>query len=308
MANRPQSAGASSYILYGEETTFGTPVTPTKHFGIDTNFEASFKNNTKAHKGFKGSATSGRDTQAYTFGKAELDLTVDFDLTDDGIFKSILGTYTSATKTYSGADTLPSITITHSIDNETTDRCETYAGCVVDSATIKGAEGEPITCSLSLKSANYKTSTTLTTNTALSGIAPYTFCEAIFELPSGTAITNIINDFDLTISNNVTLHYGTSRKAVAPTFGARDYSLKLSTKYVDDAILQKALGGDEIQTDGPTQNATLKIVLTNKDNSTLTFSFGISPIDTFNLKAALGEAIGEDIELQCSSLTIVKSA
>jgi len=305
MANIPQTSGSSSYNLYAEETTFGTAVTPNLHFGLDTNIDINIKNNFKSNRGFKGSTNGGRDVSKFTAGKAEVDLSVDFDFNDEAILEYVLGDLTTAT--YSGTDFPKSITIAKSIDNVTTDRDNIFAGCVINSCSIKGAEGEPITCSLGIKAAKSDYDGTLTSNTALASTAPYTFSESTFELPAASAINNIINDFEITIENNWTMHHGTSRTATAATPGERSYRIRLSTKYVDDDLLNKALGGTGIAADTPTQNATFKIVLTRPDNATLTFNFVLAPIDSYNLKAALNEPISESIDIIASSLTVVKA-
>lgn len=303
--NIPQSAGSKSYILWDIETTYNTAVASTQHFGLDANFEHNFKNNMKSNKGFKGSTSGGRDTSKFTSGKAEHDLSIAFDLNSDAFLESVLGTV--GTGTYSGTDFPPSLTIIHGIDNVATDRDEVYSGCVIDTCSIKGAEGEPVTCNLSIKAGKLTYDSTLTSNTALTDAAPYTFSESVFELPAASAITNIINDFEITIENNWTMHFGTSRTATAVTPGARNYRIRLSTKYIDDSLLNKAFGGTSPAVDTPTQNATFKIVLTRPDNATLTFNFVLAPIESYSLKAALNEPIGEDIELIASSLTITKA-
>ena len=304
-SNVPVSAGSRSYVLYKAETAYGTAATPDTHFGLDTEFNNNIKNNMKPNRGMKGSTSGGRDVSKYTAGKVDLGFSVTFDMNTDAWMKYVLGTATGTV--YTGADLPESLTIAHSIDNVATDRDEIYSGCVVETCNIKGAEGEPVTCTLDFKAADLNYDSTLTANTALADFAPYTFSESTFELPNATVIPNIVNDFDITIQNNWTMHYGPSRKAVYATPGERSYSVKLSTKYVDDGLLNKALGGTGIAADTPTQNATFEMVLTRPDNATFTFLFGISPIDSYSLSAKLNESIGENIELMCSSLTATKA-
>jgi hypothetical protein len=307
MANGPRTAGVYSYALYKAETTYGTEVTPDTHFGLVNNFSRRFTNNLNNRRSFKGSSTSGRDIQQYVAGKSGIEITVDFDLNSEGIFTHILGTKADSTSTYSGDDLPSSMTISHSIDNDTTDRAEIYTGCVVNSATIKGAEGEPITITTNILSADMSYDDTLTSNASLPTTKVFTFSEATFELPNGTTIDNIVNEFEININNNMTLHFGNSRTATAYTAGAREYSLRLNTKYVDDELLNKALGGSSVSSDKPTINATMKIVLTNPDDDTITLLFGLSPINTHNLIASLNDPIGEEIELIPASLEITTS-
>ena len=305
MANNPITSGISSYVLWGKETTFKTSVTPTNHFGLDTSFSASLNNNLNARRGMKGSATSGRDAQKFIAGKSVYNLTMEFDLNDPSFLEHLLGDKT--TSTYSGADIPSSLTIAHCLDNVTTDRDELYTGVVLDSATIRGAEGEPITVNLSAIAATMDKDATLTANTAINANSPFTFTEATFELPNGTSINNIVESFELTINNNNTMLYGSSREAQNYVPGARDYSLRLSTKYVDDGLLEKALGGSTIAEDEPTQNATVEIVLTRPNNDTLTILGTVAPIDNYSLSAQLNNPVGEEVDIRIQSLAITES-
>jgi len=305
MTNNPITAGVSSYVLWKEETTFKTGVTPDSHFGLDTNFTASLSNNLNARRGFVGSATSGRDVQKFVAGRVDYNLTIDFDLNDPAFLENLLGDKT--TSTYSGADIPKSITIAHCLDNVTTDRDEIYTGVVIDSATIRGTINEPIIVILSCVAATMDYDETVTANASVNANSPFTFTEAIFELPNASVIANVVESFELSVNNNYTMLYGTSREAVNYVPGARDYSLRISTKYVDDSFINKALGGTSIATDEPTQNATVEITLTRPDDDTLIITGTIAPISTYNLAAQLNNPIGEDIELLLQNVTIVES-
>lgn len=303
--NRPITTGVQSFVLWGKETTYKAVTTPTKHFGLETNFEPSLNNNMKSNRGFKGSASGGRKALKFTSGKAESTYNIEFEINDDEFLELVMGDKTGSV--YTESDFPPSFTLVNAMSNLAINRNEVYTGCVVNSATIRGAEGEPVTCNMSIANAGKSFSSTLATNTALTDKAPYTFSESIFELPAATSINNIINDFEITIENNWTLHYGNSREATAATPGAHSLRCRLSTKYVDDGLLNKALGGSSIASDTPTQNASFKIVLTRPDDDTLTFDFALSPIDTYNLRGALNEAVEESVEIVSSSLTITKA-
>ncbi len=303
--NKPITSGINTYVLYGEESTHKTGVTPATHFGLDTNFAASLNNNLNGRRGFKGSSTSGRDVQKFVSGRVDYDLTIDFDLNDPSFLEFVLGDKT--TSTYSGADTPSSLTIANAMDNDTTDRNEVYTGCVFDSMTIRGAMNEPITVSLAGKAATMDYTSTLETNTALNSNAPFTFTEATFELPNGSTINNIVESFEVTVNNNNTMLFGSSREAVNYVPGARSYTLRISTKYVDDDLLNKALGGTTVATDEPTQNATIEIVLTRPNNDTLTITGTIAPISTYNLSAQLNNPVGEEIELSIETMEITES-
>jgi len=305
MANVPISGSASVYTLWKVETAFKTAVIPDSHFGLDTSFSARLNNNVNPRRGFKGSATSGRDIQKFNYGKAEYDLSCDFDLNDPGFLEHLLGDKTSSV--YSGADIPKSITIANCLDHATTDRDEIYSGCVFEQATIKGAMNEPITCSLSIKAATMDYDSELTSNAAINANAPFTFTEAIIEMPNASVLNNIIEGFDISITNNFQYLFGASREATAYVPGERVYSIKLTTKQVDDVLINAALGGATISPSNPTESATLEITLTRPNNDTLIFLFTLTPISTYALNQALNDPVGEDIDLIAASLTVTES-
>ena len=303
--NNPITSGASSYVLWGKESTYKTAVTTDKHFGLDTNFNASLNNNLSGRRGFTGSSGQGRDVQHFTAGKASYDLSIDFDLNDPAFLEILMGSL--VTNDFTGTSSPPSMSITNCLDNVTTDRNEIYTGVVLDSASIKAGVDEPVTVGLKAYAATMDYDSTLTSNTALTDKAPFNFVESTFELPNGSAINNIVESFELNINNNYTMLYGSSREAVNAVAGQREYILKLSTKYVDDDLLNKALGGSTIATDTPTSNATFEIVLTRPDNDTLTILGTVAPINTYNLQAQLNNPVEEDIDIVIQSLKITKS-
>jgi len=305
MTNVPISGSASVYTLWKVETAFKTPATPDAHLGLDTNFSARLNNNVNPRRGFKGSATSGRDVQKFNYGKAEYELSMDFDLNDPSFFEHLLGDKTGSV--YSGEDIPDSVTIANCLDHVTTDRDEIYSGCVFEQATIRGAMNEPITVSLSMKAATMDYDSTLTSNAAINAHAPFTFTEAIFEMPNASVLSNIVEGFDISITNNFQFLYGASREATAYVPGDRVYTIKLTTKQVDDVLINAALGGTTISPANPTESATLEITLTRPDNDTLILLFTLTPISTYNLTQALNEPVGEDIELIAASLTVTES-
>ena len=313
MTNRIVSAGVNSYVLYGKESTFNIAGTTNKRFGIDTNFSANLTNTISGRRGMAGSTTSGRDIQKYVYGKAEYSLTIDFDVNDCSFLEFVLGNVDTTGKIYTGYattggvsnDVPSSITIANCIDNTTTDRDEIYTGCVVKSATIKCAMDEPVTASLSLMAATMAYDSSLTTNVALTDKAPFSFIGSTYELPNSTTITNLVESFEFTINNNPTYQYGANRTAQYVTFGAREYELKLSTKYIADDILNKALGGTSLSgVNHPTENATLTATFSRPEGDKIKLEFKLVPISAYTLNASLNEPIGEDIDLIAKEVTI----
>ena len=61
MANRELVAGVDTYLLYGDEATYGTADTVDQHFGLVTSFKPSLNNNLIQSRGFTGSTSGGRN-------------------------------------------------------------------------------------------------------------------------------------------------------------------------------------------------------------------------------------------------------
>jgi len=298
MVNTAKASGISSYILWGAETAYGTPGTPNKHFGIDTDFNYTLNNQLKPRRGFKGLTGSGRDVAQYTSSILKADVTINGDMNSAAILEPVLGTVSLGV--YSGTDVVTSTTIATEIDNDT-DRDMTFSGVVFQSMEMKATMGDPLTFNLTGEGILYAKDTTIVASTASINAQPWTFTGSTFELPTSTAITNLVEDFTLNIKNNYSLQYGSSRTPVAATVGNREYSITLNTKYIDDDIFTKAYGTPGTQ---PTLNATMTLVFTRPTGTTLTITCTITPIDTYKLTMKHGNAIAEDITLIPATLTI----
>ena len=298
MANVAKASGISSYILWENETAYGTPTTPAHHFGIDTDFNYTLSNQLKPRRGFKGSTGSSRDIAQYTSGILKADVTINGDMNSSAILEPVLGTVSLGV--YSGTDVVASTTIAAEIDNDT-DRNMTFSGIVFQSMELKAAMGDPMTFTLTGEGLLYSKDTTIVDSVASIDAQPWTFTGSTFQLPTLTAITNLVEDFTLTIKNNYSLQYGPSRVPVAATVGVREYSISLNTKYIDDAIFTKAYGTPASE---PTLNATMTLNFTRPTGTDLAIVCAITPIDTYKLSMKHGSAIGEDITLIPASMTI----
>ena len=230
MANTEQVAGVGSYLLYGEETTFGTAVTTDTHFGYVTNLSPTLDNSNTYRRSFVGTTTGGRDVAKILPGVIKNSATIDFDVLNWTFMEFVLGTATGTDPfTYTGANAPASITLSRSIDNVTTDRDEIWAGTAIDSITIKASVGEPVSVSMNILSANHQGDTTVATAVALPTEDVYSFSGADIELPNATPLTNIIDSLEITISNNYEMLYGLgSRRGQNAKAKARDYKISFT--------------------------------------------------------------------------------
>ena len=311
MANSEAIGGVHSYLLYGAETVYNTAVATTTHLGLLTSFKSSIVNNLTENRGFVGTTTGGRDVVKFTSGKLDLSFTTDMKITNWAFMEYVLGTVAGSDPyTYTGANIPGSLTVAHNVDNPgttATDLEESYSGSAVDSCSIKSSVGEPVSASMEFKAAKVIVDTTLSSAVALDDEAVYNFAGGSIELPSGSALSNIIDSVDVTIKNNQEILYGVgSRLGQNALPKERNYNLKITLKYLDNDLVTAALGATTpTATGGPTEYATLVLNFVSGDRSmVMTFS-GVQMTD-FARSVELNNPIGEDISLTAKTLSAVE--
>lgn len=311
MAQSEAVSGVHSYLLYGKESTYNTAVTTNTHLGLITSFKPNINNNMIEQRGFAGSSTGGRSVVNYVAGVLELGGTIDFDVIRWNFLEFALGSV-AGTYTYSEAAIPPSMTLSLNIDNPgsaSTDQEQIYSGAVFDSVTVRSAVGEPVTASATFKASLLVVDTTLSSAVALPSETPFTFVGGAIELPTGSALSNIIDSVEFTINNNFEILTGVgSRLGRSALAKERSYSIKISLKYLSNALLTAALGATTPTATGtPTEYATLKLTYAVGARScVLTFS-GV-PLSTFAHIGDLNKVIGEDLEFGAKTLSAVYTA
>jgi len=306
--NSEAIGGVHSYLLYGKETTFGTAVATNLHLGLLTSFRSSIANNLEEHRGFRGTTTGGREIVKYTSGKLDLKFNVDMKVTNWKFLEFVMGTVAGSSNpyTYTLAAIPPSLTVASNIDNPgpTTpaDLEETFSGSVVNSCSIKSSVGQPVTSSLEFLSALCVVDTTLSAAVALPDEGVYNFTGGSIELPSGTALTNV------TISNNFELLYGVGSRLARKGLPKQvDYKIKITLKYLDNALVTAALGATTpVAAGGPTEYATLKLTFADASRNAV-FTFSKVPMTDFARAIEINTPIGEDISLTAATLSVAET-
>jgi len=307
MANTEGVAGVDSYLLYGEESTFGTAVTANTHFGLVRSFTPRTTNNNHYSRGFAGDS-SGRNVQKIVAGKAEHTLGVEFEVLNWFFFEYVVGARAGTDPyTYTESDSPPSITVVRSIVNpgaSSTDRDEIWAGCVVNSATIKCSVGEPVVVTLDIMGAKHSFDTSVTSSVALPTDEVYNFSGGSIELPNGSVLGNIIDSVEITITNNYEMLWGLgSRIAQNARPKSRDYKIRFSVKYLDNDLLTAVLGaavpGD---TTVPTEYASIELNFV-QGNRSAAILFDTFVFDDLGGKENQNEILGEDLSGTAEALT-----
>jgi len=220
------------------------------------------------------------------------------------------GTSGSGTVTYSETDLPPSATFHRCIDNPgsaATDQDKIMTGCVLNSATIKVSVGEPVQVTLEWINAENKIDTTILSAAALPSTDVFSFAGASIELPNATALPNIIDSMEITITNNFEMLFGLgSRLATNAVAKARDYKVKFSVKYLDNDLMEAVMGSlTPGATTEPTEYATIECNFV-KGSESAAFLFTGFMFDDHSGKEGINETIGEDLSGTAYALTVTE--
>lgn len=309
ISNTEAVSGVHTYVLYGEESSYGTATNVTSHLGLIQNFRPGVNNNLTMRHGYTGTGTTAREPVNSVAGILDVSWTSEFDVVNWSFMKYVLGSVSgSDTKTYTPADTPPSLTVSHNINNpgsSPTDREEIYQGSVIDVCTIRCSVGEPVMATLEGMSQLVKYDSSLSSEVSLPSDDTYVFSGADIELPDNSSLNNIIDSVEITIRANWELLKGLGSRLTQNAIArALEYSVRFTVKYVDDTLINYALGAATPTATGkPTLNTlTCKFV---DGNRSAEFRFVNVQID-WNLDGTKNEALSEDIIGYPQNLTVVE--
>lgn len=311
MANTEIVAGVQSYVLYDEETTYGTAVSTTTQFGgLIQRFNVTRDRNLQERAGFVGTGTAdGRKTAKTVSGTYGGSISMEFDVQRwDWLEYVLLGTRTGsgiagAPYVYPLGTSKRSITITENMDNDT-DSERSLAGVVINSARISCSVGGPVTASLDMLYGKETKDTSISSKVAQLTDDLYTFVGGTLEITDGTPIGNVIDSVELTISNNYELTYGLGAYTAANARpGKLNISLRFTTKYLDDDQIDD-LFGDSGSVDSPTVNATAALKFTKGGSYYVDFVFTNFVIHRLDSDHNLNELVMENSEAVAYSLEV----
>jgi len=304
MANIETAAGVNSFVLLGKETAYAVEQsTCNTHLCMCNNFSPSIGTDMKHRRANKTSTTAGRTIVKSVPGVETHELTLDGDVFNWSFLEYVLGSVSgTSTKTYTMADVLPSFTLDRPIDNpgsSATDQNGVWLGTIVESVSIKASKGNPVEVSFSLKSAKRNDTTTIIAAVDYPSLDIYNFTGASLELPTGVAFPNIIDNFELTLTNNFDLRPGIGSKhaqnAIAQGF---DIKLSVDFAYLNNDIKDAVLAN--------TVYDTLKLGFANStDTCDLTLTNVI--IDDHSSKEKVAETITENISITGQTITAVET-
>lgn len=331
-------AGVDTYCLYGEEeTAYNTEsASIDSHFGIVQSVTPNIRNNLQRIRGMKGAdpttntAQNPRDTVHLIPGKFEGTISSEFQPSNFRWLKYVLGSesglgtaasnyaYPRATAGTAGEVlellSLPSMSIATNFQfggsSDNTSKAWKFLGCKVTSCTIRAAVGEPVSVSLEFQVGGLAASTTLETQVALDTNEVYYFTGANVEYPASSSVANIIEGFELTISNDIEQKHGcgtgvATRTAKTAKARTRDFSLRLNltaegTQFMDDFL------GSATAIGTPVEIATVVLKFAGDTNHVCDITCRNVQIDEDNMPQTYPDIVPENITLIPKTVTVVE--
>lgn len=197
--------GYNSWLGFGTESTYGTPVTRTKFLEINSETLAAEDDVVDGNSTF--SLTKDKDN--FTQGRKPVGGGIEFDVRQQGaetLFKYALGTHSytavgtdasyGTSHVFGMADTLPT-GMTFEVNR---DVCSfVYEGCKINELTVNGDNEGILTASATIIAENEGTATASTPTFSTSSY--YKFSQCVLQVASGTRNART---FSVTLNNNLT--------------------------------------------------------------------------------------------------------
>jgi hypothetical protein len=262
--------GASTSVLYGYESTFGTSAgNLTNTFGLNTKVSTLSLNTSRQQLNKLGQV----EPTKYAYGQQSGSLSVGFVMDDSHshkIFQSVYGTpsgtapflYPSALgqgntqPTFANQSFTTQIQVQAGADKMT----RTLNGCIVNSLNLSTSIGEPLNCSTDITFGKETTAAVTTSSSTITqqdasgidqGLTPYTFAHGEVKVHNGTALTAVaeIQEFDISFAQNAELLYGlNSQTAVDAYRKVFDISGRFRAAFKDDTLIQYVIDQSRVNT------------------------------------------------------------
>ena len=206
--------GASAYLKYEYETSYGTGGTPNKKFGL----QDRLSNWTLTHNRMDLKQLDQTTINKYAYGQQSGNLSVGFVLSNPWIFEAVFGppstgsatdaVYPHTFGTTAGNKTMNTLVCEVGYDGDSDDIVRTLRGCVANSLGISTSIGGTVDCSMEMTYGKESApSTTI-------GTAPgepteefaYTFAHGVVKVGGNTLAQ--VQDVDITFAQNPSLLYG----------------------------------------------------------------------------------------------------
>ena len=317
---RTVRTGASAYLRYGYEATFGdiASETCTKKFGLQDTVNSLTLTHNRIDLASLGQVEYG----TYAYGQQAASLGVGFTLSNPWIFESLLGTPTVATNTFTfgalanGTPTTPkTIQAVVGVGGSATDVTRTLKGGIVNSLGINTSIGNTVSGTMDMAFGIENAPGTVTTAASVpDGTAqtefPYTFAHGRLKI-NGATIAEL-QDVDITFAQNASLLYNIgTNQAVDAYRQIFDVTGNFRASFTDKAFLDhtlnqiaKGTGTTYAETIGGSPELELKFTKDGNEDITITGS-GLAPTDFGITGIAPVEPIFENISWRIKNVTVV---
>lgn len=262
--------GASTSVMYGYESTYGTAASSlTNIFGIDQKVSSLTLTNNRIDLNKLGQV----EPTKFAYGQQAGTCSIGF-VFDDGdshkIFQSVYGSpsgagssgspYLYPTTLAQGATspTVNPLTTQISVQTGADKIVRTLKGCIVNSISLSTSIGETLNGSVDMTFGKEDTaavttaSSTITQQTDVSvdqGTKPYTFAHGQLKVSNGTSPQAVaeVQDVDITFAQNSELLYGLNSNSAVDAF-RRVFEItgKFRTAFKDSALIQYVI--DQVRT------------------------------------------------------------
>jgi len=312
--------GASAYLKYEYETSYGTGGTPNKKFGLQDRLTSW----TLTHNRIDMPRLNQTTIHKYAYGQQNGSLSVSCVLSNPWIFESIYGAPTTGSAssgvyphTFGGTQPKDINTLVCEIgyDGDTADIVRTVKGCVVNSLGISTSIGATVDLSIDM---TYGKESAPVTSIGTAPSEPteefaYTFAHGVVKVGGNTLAQ--VQDVDITFGQNPSLLYGIgNNQAVSSYRQIFDITGRFRAALLNKNLLEGTLAQIAKNTSGtyeetiggsPEFELTFQSTSSTVQNEIKITGTGLSPTDIGISGIEPVEPIFEEINWRVKSATIV---
>jgi len=315
--------GASAYLKYEYETSYGTGGTPNKKFGLQDRLTSW----TLTHNRIDMPQLDQTTIANYAYGQQSGSLSVGCVLSNPWIFESIFGpstpgaavdtVYPHTFGTTAGNKTMNTLVVEVGYDGDSADIVRTMRGCVVNSLGISTSIGATVDLSVDMTYGKESLDSSATTL----GTAPsepteqfaYTFAHGVVKVGGNTLAQ--VQDVDITFAQNPSLLYGIgNNQAVSSYRQIFDMTGRFRAALLNKNLLEGVLAQIAKNTSGtfeetiggsPEFELTFQSTASTIQNEIKITGTGLAPTDLAITGIAPVEPIFEEINWRIKSATVV---
>ena len=313
--------GASAYLKYEYETSYGTGGTPNKKFGL----QDRLTNWTLTHNRIDMPQLNQTTIANFAYGQQSGSLSVGCVLSNPWIFESVFGApstgsatsgvYPHTFGTTAGNKTMNTLVCEVGYDGDSADIVRTMRGCVVNSLGISTSIGATVDLSVDMTygkegapSASLGTAPSEPTEEF-----PYTFAHGVIKVGGNTLAQ--VQDVDITFAQNPSLLYGIGNNQAVSSYRqifdmtGRFRAALLNKNLLENVLNQisKGSSGNYSETIGgsPELELTFQSTATSVQNEIKITGTGLAPTDLNISGVEPVEPIFEEINWRIKTATVV---